>query len=269
MRPPATWPLLVASLVPFLLPRCAIGWDTPSRAPPRRDRSETAASSPGLAGERNRVRERSPADPDRPDDAIPVKVIRYVRRLVKKYDRNGDGKLQPAEWSKMQGNPRLADSNHDGLITREELTGRVVQYGRYRRIRPLRGSYWDDAVLEPLLQATTEPDAADAPDGRPSPAGDHRPGPAPDSPTDPSSDEEVRRESRFVVPPSALPKGLPDWFVPRDTDGDGQVTMAEFAPRASSRELERFAWYDTNHDGVITAEECLRAAKAGKEKTAP
>src|SRR5574340_147826 len=80
---------------------------------------------------------------DAADDVIPGKVTRYVRRLLKKYDGNGNGVLEQAEWSLMQGDPRLADANADAKITEEELIGRVVGYALDHRIRPRRPTLWN------------------------------------------------------------------------------------------------------------------------------
>ena len=66
---------------------------------------------------------------------------------------------------------------------------------------------------------------------------------------------------RFFVPPVRLPQGVPPWFIARDLDGDGQLTLSEFAPNASQADIEEFSRYDINHDGVITAEEVLQFGK--------
>jgi subtilisin-like proprotein convertase family protein/Ca2+-binding EF-hand superfamily protein len=55
-------------------------------------------------------------------------------------------------------------------------------------------------------------------------------------------------------------EGLPDWFGPRDRDGDGQIMMSEFAEEWNDEEATEFARFDLNNDGVIVPEECLKAA---------
>ena len=71
----------------------------------------------------------------------------------------------------------------------------------------------------------------------------------------------VKKPMRFLTAKERLPKGLPDWFADRDADGDGQVTMAEFAERWTPDTAREFDHYDRNHDGVVTAAECLKAGK--------
>ena len=71
----------------------------------------------------------------------------------------------------------------------------------------------------------------------------------------------ARSSSRSLTLRERLPKGLPDWFYMKDLDGDGQITMAEFTTEWTPDKLARFERYDLNHDGVITAEECLEVEK--------
>ena len=56
-----------------------------------------------------------------------------------------------------------------------------------------------------------------------------------------------------------LPKGLPDWFVERDSNEDGQVAMCEYATYWSDAKALEFGFYDLNNDGIITPLECLEA----------
>ncbi len=70
-----------------------------------------------------------------------------------------------------------------------------------------------------------------------------------------------RKPSRFLTAHERLPKGLPDWFLEKDVDGDGQITMAEFTTNWTPDKVAEFARYDLNHDGIITAAECLKVEK--------
>ena len=71
-----------------------------------------------------------------------------------------------------------------------------------------------------------------------------------------------RKPGRFLTARERLPKGLPDWFLEKDVNGDGQVTMAEFTDNWTPDKVAEFARYDLNHDGIITAAECLKVEKA-------
>lgn len=197
---------------------------------------------------------------------IPIKILRYSQRLVEKYDGNGDGRLDESEWSHMQGNPRLADLNRDQAITVTELAERVARYGRRRKIRLMPTLEGGRIVLPSLLNPSTTSDTAAVADGTKPPPGDGNSpgaqGPAAGS----ASRRGGRRQTKFYVPRSALPPGLPAWFRLSDADGDAQLTVAEFAPKATQSQLDDFATYDRNGDGVITAAECARGPKrAGAE----
>jgi subtilisin-like proprotein convertase family protein len=55
------------------------------------------------------------------------------------------------------------------------------------------------------------------------------------------------------------PRELPSWFVARDANEDGQVTMAEFADEWTDEKLDEFVGYDANQDGIIVPGECVAA----------
>jgi hypothetical protein len=78
-----------------------------------------------------------------------------------------------------------------------------------------------------------------------------------------------RKSYRFRTPTEQLPEGLPDWFARNDSDGDGQVAMAEYTTYWSDSKVREFAGFDLNGDGVITPRECLDAEKAGEESAGP
>ncbi len=51
---------------------------------------------------------------------IDDKYLAYASSQIRKYDKNGDGVLQPDEWSQMSRPPDNADTNGDKQITAEE-----------------------------------------------------------------------------------------------------------------------------------------------------
>jgi hypothetical protein len=57
---------------------------------------------------------------------------------------------------------------------------------------------------------------------------------------------------------------LPDWFRKGDRDGDGQLTLAEYAGVGSASADKEFARYDRNRDGLITPRELLGPAAFSK-----
>lgn len=67
---------------------------------------------------------------------------------------------------------------------------------------------------------------------------------------------------RFLTAEKHRPDGLPDWFLTKDVNRDGQVTMHEYSNNWTFKEVAEFNRYDLNRDGVITAEECLKVERA-------
>lgn len=74
-----------------------------------------------------------------------------------------------------------------------------------------------------------------------------------------SSDSGKHRTYRFLTPTERLSDELPDWFVLKDAegDGDGQVAMYEYASNWTDAKAAAFVSYDLNNDGMITPAECL------------
>jgi hypothetical protein len=74
------------------------------------------------------------------------------------------------------------------------------------------------------------------------------------------------KSGRFLTPKERLAKGLPEWFAEKDADGDGQVTMAEFAGEWTADTVAEFKRNDLNHDGIVTPAECLKATNGRRSK---
>jgi hypothetical protein len=71
-----------------------------------------------------------------------------------------------------------------------------------------------------------------------------------------------KRSFRITPPTERLPKGLPDWFLRGDADGDGQVSMSEYTSTWTEQLAAEFLKYDANGDGIITPAECQAASGA-------
>ncbi len=80
---------------------------------------------------------------------------------------------------------------------------------------------------------------------------------------DPEKKDDVKKED-VVHPP---PHTLPSWFRDLDTDGDGQISYAEW--REGGRGLIEFRKFDLDDDGFLTAEEVLQVLKRPLPKGLP
>ena len=203
-----------------------------------------------------------------PQGPVPSKVLRHSKRVLAKFDVNGDGLLNASEWAAMQGDAAAIDYDADGLITLDELAAYTADYGRHRRMR-LTGSMVEAAAeLPSLLVPTAEWDARAAEQQAALAArqGVELPVALPDQSEEPPLEAEAtepqpaqppaqQASKRFVTPKTRL-QGLPDWFLAKDANGDGQLSVAEYAPDAEQRRLDDFDRFDTNGDGFLTAREC-------------
>jgi hypothetical protein len=174
---------------------------------------------------------------------VDARVRQYAESLVRQYDKNKNGTLEREEWSELRGRARESDANGDGVITVEEL---VAALGGSSRSRG-----------GPSAPASS-PSASSSPSPTPASAG---PGPGGQASTSSSAVADQRRPYRALLPHERLPEGLPEWFVRKDANQDGQVTMAEYATEWTDARAAEFAAHDLNHDGIITPAEALTSKR--------
>lgn len=191
--------------------------------------SAAAADAPARdAGSRSGSSASAPLDAD-----VRAKIERYAESLLKQYDENRNGVLERSEWEKMRGGTQRADANKDGRITLTELTEHLVNYAnRSRGARSTSSTTSGGTSRRSLWPGRSQRTGSDTVSRGP-----------------------VAR--RFLTPPERLPEGLPEWFIGRDRDGDGQVSMAEYAGSWNDAKAAEFATFDQNNDGLITPAECL------------
>lgn len=153
----------------------------------------------------------------------------------------------------MRGEPGLADLNHDGQVTAEEFAQYIANFSAGRAIRlatPASGQIVQGPGQETgnLAGNSSSGDTQAEPDAGQS-----------------AQPRDIRRDLKFFA---TLPAGVPPWFIERDTDGDGQLTLSEFSPKLHKAEVDDFNRHDLNRDGILTVQEYLRASKDPKNKSA-
>ncbi|GHT18177.1 hypothetical protein FACS1894189_5660 [Planctomycetales bacterium] len=209
--------------------------------------------------------------------AVPGKVIRYTAAIIQRHDTNGDGILQREEWKTMLGTPQIIDLDGDLQITMTEFVRFLALYGGSRTIhRPfvaeLNTSPNFDAqklqLLKPVTLQTPPPKATEEKTSVAAPITDlsEEDIKSGNKPIDDAvyeeifSSNQIPAERRFYTVPENL-RGVPAWFLMRDRDGDGQVSLIEFAPTLSSAALALFGRLDKNGDGLLEPDEVRQTEK--------
>lgn len=161
-----------------------------------------------------------------------------ARNTIRRSDRNRNGVLDKNEISsRFSGNPLDFDRNKDGRLTESEL---AVRYARRRETR--EDSQDNDRDRRRDQDRDADVEAPDVYGGR--------------------------KSYRMLAGPE-LPEGLPGYFTDKDSNRDGQVEMSEFASTWDDDTVGEFFKSDLNRDGVITADEAIRAVEDGARVSAP
>lgn len=218
---------------------------------------------------------------------VPGKVVRYAVWLMQHYDTDGDGVLREEEWKKMPGSPQAMDINGDSIVTLDELVRFLALYGQERTIHrpnPVPRFYQPTIASSQfqIFKPVSAPPPTPTVQTAPPPEKNDSEGTEKaedDTPFDPSVDQTeesleaadepivddetyekifakhgIPAARRYHTPSEAL-RGVPAWFLLLDRDGDGQVSLLEFAPTLSARALALFGKLDQNGDGFIMPDE--------------
>jgi hypothetical protein len=258
----------------------------------------------GFRGERFGGGRRRGNDRPVPADEIPQRVAR-TEEFLRGLDTNHNGMIDAEEVSGGQKSFMERIFSHMGIEPRYPIAiseikqGLTTYYQKQAGITPAAGNGSGtggpppkDASGPPPADPRAGAPAAPAVGGPPgSPAGAAAPGPRADDQS-PAADAAAdtngqspaadaapaatgpakpapKKSGRFLTARERLPSGLPAWFIEKDVNGDGQVTMAEFASEWTPEVAAEFNRYDLNHDGVITAAECLKVEKQRSQSSAP
>jgi len=195
---------------------------------------------------------------------------------MQRFDLDGDGILQREEWQRMPGTPQAIDLNGDGQITRDELIWFLTHYGHSRTIHrtiavDLSAPYrFDPANLHffrPVWQrVTTMPVPQNGTAQDPVEGSAEAIISANEEVVDDDVYQRLLEEGQipFSRPYHVLPetlRGVPAWFILMDRNGDGMVSLAEFAPTLAPSAVARFRRLDMNNDGFIDPNEARASVR--------
>ena len=217
---------------------------------------------------------------------------RYAGRILGKYDTNRDGKLEQAEWEKMPGKPQAYDLNGDFVLEDYEILYALAAYAKGRTIShpiPPRRLSAAQTVLKTdgpiLIQPLSGPIRKRVSDGEEETDPAQRPSDI--SPEEFESlladaDEGAGTEDqselfgvvtqetgpaspavREYAPSESETEGIPRWFLARDANGDGQLSLREFAPTLSLEATAFFGRLDADGDGLVTPDEVREFLEKG------
>ena len=203
------------------------------------------------------------------EHAAPAKVMRYAAVTLQRYDSNGDGILQREEWEKMPGTPQAIDLDGDGQITQDELIWYLTHYGKTRTIyrtilldlsEPYKFDPANLRFLSPVVPRAAAPLAAEPDTSESTAEGVESVMKANEQLIDDDIYQKMLEEYKVPAarPYNVLPeslRGVPRWFIVLDKNGDGQISLAEFAPTHDPRDMLRFKQLDKNNDGFIEPDE--------------
>ncbi len=265
--------LLVAGFLSPTSPAIGDQGDSVSRTPPsvapaaRRTDSEIGAT---------RQTDRNSLDP---------KVVRYAERVLEQLGSDDPRGLPLELWPDGQEAVADWDTDRDEFLSARELARAIHTYSRNRTLRvlaipaPPTGNGQPAASQAGIAGEEETSPGRNGLDAEEPPAGVEPDGAGSDEPaaraeTDRSDARGPRRgngrsndDAVFQVAPARLAAGAPPWFLELDKDGDGQVTLSEFAPEPTGQAISEFRRLDWNNDGVITLEEARRGPQPAEAPT--
>lgn len=173
-----------------------------------------------------------------------------VQDIMKRYDRDGDGRISQEEASsRLRESFQEYDRNRDGFVDSSEFASYIQD-----RMSGGRGS----SGPAPGYSASS----SSVPPSYGSYGGGYSYGSSPPQSDRKKEEETIERPTVYRY--GNLPKGIPSWFEQLDTDKDGQIGLYEW--RTAKREVSEFVEMDLTGDGYLTSEEWIRHSRIVLER---
>ncbi len=218
------------------------------------------------------------------------RVLARLQQTLDRYDKNKDGILDQKEIAEAKwiyGDPTQNDLNKDGILTKTELAERYLARGQYEKAEQKKsdrelgklyrkpeewkkrwekadknekrrmGEFWkreyDKLDDEESRQKTRSLFGLG---GKPEAKKDNADPPTNTRSSGDKDQSSYRKVYRHVsIRDKMLAEGVPDDFIAKDKNGDGQVQMNEYETKWTAAKLTQFNALDANGDGVLSAEE--------------
>ena len=148
--------------------------------------------------------------------------------MLQRFDRNGDGTIQPDELDERT----------------RRFAGRFLERLGVDPDKPIRIDELAERIKKEREQRASGGDAKKKTNKVPERLAYKVEG---------GKQAEGRRS--FRTKSQSLPEKMPDWWSDRDKNSDGQVALSEFLTTRSQRAAKTFRNYDLNNDGMITVQE--------------
>jgi hypothetical protein len=200
-----------------------------------------------------------------------------MANFYRSLDKNQTGTLEPDETAdndRLQERIREAGLDPSRSVSIQELSERRSRQGGGFMTRIFGGQGGNSPGGAPGRPGapqgfgeTVNASPGSAEGGGGEPRGDARRGPRGGRPSSGDAKTASAKKSssstdpgiyRFRTTQELLPKGLPDWFIGKDANQDGQVSMAEYARDWNDEQVRMFRTFDKNGDGVIATTELLK-----------
>jgi Ca2+-binding EF-hand superfamily protein len=154
------------------------------------------------------------------------RLRKWISDLIVKHDKSGNKILEGDELKSLGQSAREADVNTDGKITHDEL----FQYYASKTKVASSGT----SAPQPTVQTKIESKA----------------------PSKNLAKRKIAKSGRKSYRFKTAKERLQSWrFASKDANGDGQVSMSEYARSWTDRMAAEFERYDQDNDGMITAAE--------------
>ena len=234
----------------------------------RSSRSSSSSNSRDFRGRSTARESRAPTSsssstPKRSSRSMTGRYTAFVDGVLKKYDSDGDGKLNSDERKKVSKSTPLVDENGDGMIDRKEILNSIE--GRAKAAPSSSASSTSQSSRRRSSRSSGREDEKDEDEGRSRSSRSRSSSRSSGKATESSIKYDIRgfEKIRMDIPPQTdresflKREGASRDFLEWDKNTDGHISMGEIrrGKKWTNELAKKFQKLDSNNDRVITIEE--------------